>query len=184
MITTKDVDLGQVMESINIENQDGTLIVSSREVAENFEKRHDNVLKDVDELFLGSPQNLGDLFIENYYTHPQNKQNYREYLMTRDGFTLLAMGFTGKKALAWKLKYIEAFNRMEEELKRPKALSAKEELRLHYQAIEEQSEEIADIKNEVHDLKENMPLFNIDCEEIQGIVRKVGIKAPHMMTIL
>lgn len=40
--------------------------------------------------------------------------------MTRDGFSLLAMGFTGRKALQWKLKYIEAFNRMEETLKHPK----------------------------------------------------------------
>ena len=39
------------------------------------------------------------------------------YLMNRDGFSLLAMGFAGKKALQWKLKYIEAFNEMEETLK-------------------------------------------------------------------
>lgn len=42
---------------------------------------------------------------------------YREFEMTRDGFTLLAMGFTGKEALGWKLKYIDAFNRMEEYIK-------------------------------------------------------------------
>ena len=39
------------------------------------------------------------------------------FLMTRDGFALLAMGFTGKRALHWKLKYIEAFNAMENELR-------------------------------------------------------------------
>ncbi|WP_267878770.1 Rha family transcriptional regulator [Oleidesulfovibrio alaskensis] len=48
--------------------------------------------------------------------HPQNGQEYRMFLMDRDGFSLLVMGFTGNKALAWKLKYIEAFNRMEAEL--------------------------------------------------------------------
>ncbi|MFW6783693.1 Rha family transcriptional regulator, partial [Enterococcus faecalis] len=47
----------------------------------------------------------------------QNKQKYRQIIMNRDGFTLLAMGFTGQKALKFKLKYIEAFNQMEELLK-------------------------------------------------------------------
>ena len=40
------------------------------------------------------------------------------YNMNRDGFSLLAMGFTGEKALRWKLDYIKAFNTMEAELKR------------------------------------------------------------------
>lgn len=48
------------------------------------------------------------LFIETKYQHHQNKQWYKEYLLTIDGFTLVAMGFTGAKALQWKLKYIEA----------------------------------------------------------------------------
>lgn len=103
---------------INVSNQDGALVVSSREVAENFEKRHDHVMRDISHLIndMGSPQNWGSLFIPSTYIHEQNKQEYQEYLITRDGFTLLAMGFTGKKALDWKLKYIEAFNKMEQTL--------------------------------------------------------------------
>ena len=130
--------------SINITNKEGNLIVSSREVAENFEKRHDNILKDIDELFLGSPKNLGHLFIENYYIHPQNKQNYREYLMNRDGFTLLAMGFTGSKALHWKLKYIEAFNKMEQTLKKGKPLQIDSKFIYQIaQQLEEKEKQIA-----------------------------------------
>lgn len=85
-----------------------------------FEKRHDHVVRDIDALIagLGSPQNWGNLFIESSYVHDQNKQKYKEYLLTRDGFSLLAMGFTGEKALKWKLEYIQAFNSMEAELKR------------------------------------------------------------------
>ncbi len=103
---------------INVTNQDGVLVVSSREVAENFEKRHDHIMRDIGNLIndMGSPQNWGSLFIPSTYIHEQNKQEYQEYLLTRDGFTLLAMGFTGKKALDWKLKYIEAFNKMEQTL--------------------------------------------------------------------
>ena len=102
-------------ELINVLRQDGNLVVSSREVANNFRKNHQHVLRDIDELKRGV-QNWTGLFIPSSYKHEQNKQEYREYLLTRDGFTLLAMGFTGKKALDWKLKYIEAFNEMEQTL--------------------------------------------------------------------
>lgn len=55
-------------------------------------------------------------FIEEQKTNPQNKQTYTEYLITRDGLTLLAMGFTGKEALKFKLAYIDRFNEMEAQL--------------------------------------------------------------------
>lgn len=56
-------------------------------------------------------------FQQGYYTLPETgEQQHKQYHLTRDGFTLLAMGFTGKKALAFKLAYIDAFNRMEREL--------------------------------------------------------------------
>jgi Rha family phage regulatory protein len=98
---------------ISITNQNGKLVVSSREVARNFEKEHKHVLDSIDSLIEGVAEKSADLFISSTYKHKQNKQVYREYLLTRDGFTLLAMGFSGKKALEWKLKYIEAFNKME-----------------------------------------------------------------------
>ena len=53
------------------------------------------------------------MFVKTWYKHPQNGERYIKYLMNRDGFSLLVMGFTGKKAMDWKLKYIEAFNKME-----------------------------------------------------------------------
>lgn len=57
-----------------------------------------------------------------------------------------------------------------------KQLSAMEQLRLQYKALEEQSEEISVVKNEVRELKNNMPLFNIDCEELQKEVKKKAVK--------
>lgn len=96
------------------------LTVTSRDVAEDFGKRHDNVVRDIENLILGlgSPQNSAGLFVESSYVHEQNKQMYKQYFLTRDGFSLLVMGFTGADALQWKLKYIKAFNTMEKELKR------------------------------------------------------------------
>lgn len=105
---------------INILNQDGQLVVTSRQVAGDFEKEHFHVLRDIENLIGGISKN-GDtynhLFIETQYQNKQNKQWYKEYLLTRDGFSLLVIGFTGAKALQWKLKYIEAFNKMEEHIK-------------------------------------------------------------------
>ena len=55
-----------------------------------------------------------------------------------------------------------------------KPTSAMEELRLHYKALEEHSQEIQEVRAEVADLKDNMPLFNIECKEIQSLVKKKG----------
>lgn len=101
---------------INIQNKEGRLLVSSREVAENFGKRHDNVRRDIENLISNSSKLRNEFFIESRYRNLKG-QMYPEYLLNRDGFTLLAMGFTGEKALEWKLKYIDAFNRMEQALK-------------------------------------------------------------------
>ena len=96
--------------------QDGKVLVSSRIVAEDFKKAHDKVCRDIDILKTQSPKlEVEKYFIESSYKSDRGR-TYKEYLMNRDGFSLLVMGFTGKEALQWKLKYIEAFNKMEEEL--------------------------------------------------------------------
>lgn len=164
---------------IEIQNKEGVLLVSSREVAENFEKEHYHVTKAIENKVENLTHgNLGveisKLFIESQYEHKGN--NYKEYLLTRDGFSFMAMGFTGSKADQWKLKYIEAFNKMEQELKTPKVLSPREELKLHYQIIGEQEEKITEIDNKVNEMENSMPLFNVECKELQSLVRKTGIK--------
>jgi len=92
-------------------------VTSSLQVAEIFNKTHKHVLESLDNLKKGVAENWADLFWEDTYIHPQNKQRYRMVYMTKDGFTLLAMGFTGKKATQFKLEYINAFNKMANQLK-------------------------------------------------------------------
>ena len=90
-------------------------LTDSLTVAEMFGKEHSKVVRTIENIIGGLPKN-GDthnLFMKTWYKHPQNGERYSKYLMNRDGFSLLVMGFTGKKALEWKLKYIEAFNQME-----------------------------------------------------------------------
>lgn len=99
---------------INIANNNGLLTVGSVEVARHFEKQHKNVLQAIHDL-VAENSAAKNMFIESTYEN-RGKQ-YPQYLITRDGFSLLVMGFTGKKALEWKLKYIEAFNKMETALK-------------------------------------------------------------------
>lgn len=84
-------------------------------VAEMFEKRHDRILRAIENIIGGLPkiEDTKQLFVKSWYIEEQNGQRYPKYLMNRDGFSLLVMGFTGKKALEWKLKYISAFNKME-----------------------------------------------------------------------
>ena len=88
-------------------------LADSMIVAELFGKRHDRVLRAIDNLVESLPKN-GErkMFIQSR-RKADDGQFHRMYLMNRDGFSLLVMGFTGKKALEWKLKYIDAFNQME-----------------------------------------------------------------------
>jgi len=83
-------------------------------VAEVFGKRHDRVLEAIRNFIADLPEGA-PFFRETSYTDLSNRAQ-AAYEMNRDGFSLLAMGFTGKKALGFKLKYIEAFNKMERAL--------------------------------------------------------------------
>lgn len=98
----------------------GLPVVSSLTLADHFEKQHFQVMRDIRDLSKDIPEDLRDSnFVCSQYegkTPTGGTRSYPMYLLTRDGFTLVAMGFTGKKALAWKVKYIQAFNAMERAL--------------------------------------------------------------------
>jgi len=96
------------------------VVVASRDIAEHFGKLHKDVLESIREIIKAENSAL-TFFFETTYKAGTGK-SYPEYLMNRDGFSLLVMGFTGKKALEWKLKYIEAFNKMEAHIRAGKAL--------------------------------------------------------------
>ena len=99
-------------ELINIKNDEA--VTTSLKVAEAFGKRHDRLIDEIERKYseiLNPPNGGARFFYKGTYTNRGKK--YPMYYMNRDGFSLLVMGFTGKKALEWKLKYIEAFNQME-----------------------------------------------------------------------
>lgn len=94
-----------------------TPVTTSKKVAEFFEKEHKHVIRDIENLIEkdGSNFGLNSMFILSTYKDTY-KRDKKQYLLTQDGFTLLAMGFTGPKALEFKLAYINAFNGMRKEL--------------------------------------------------------------------
>lgn len=108
-------------ENIPMSIENNEIVVSSRQIAENFGKMHKHVL-DAIENIKAENSALTSMFYETAYTAGTGKK-YKMYLMNRDGFSLLAMGFTGREALEWKLKYINAFNKMEHQLVNENALA-------------------------------------------------------------
>lgn len=101
------------MNDIILSTQNGEPVASSREVAKRFGKEHKHVLAAIRQILVA--ENSATKFFHET-TFEYRGQKFPEYLMNRDGFSLLAMGFTGKEAVQWKLKYIEAFNQMEKQL--------------------------------------------------------------------
>lgn len=98
-------------------SQNGSVVTaSSLEVAYHFEKNHQHVMESIRKLSeAGCVENPTDLFITTKYKDGYGREQPC-YFMTRDGFSLLVMGFTGEIALGWKLKYMKAFNEMERQL--------------------------------------------------------------------
>jgi len=105
-----------------IQVKENETVTTSLLVAEKFNKEHKNVLRKIESLInddlTGSKLSLLKLFEKSDYLDEKGERRNMYYL-NRDGFTLLAMGFTGKEALEWKLKYIQAFNEMEKRLRNP-----------------------------------------------------------------
>lgn len=98
---------------------DGKITTTSNQVAEHFGKQHKLVLRAIRNLLKELPDgyecNFAPIQIDVDLGMGRTRQD-PAYSINRDGFTLLAMGFTGKEALQWKLAYINAFNKMEAEL--------------------------------------------------------------------
>ena len=127
------------MTDIILSTQNGEPVASSRQIAESFEKNHRDVLRAVDNL-KEDVRNFAQMFFETTVPDSYGREQ-RAYLMKRDGFTLLAMGFTGKAALEWKLKYIAAFNEMEKKLTEQPQLTRSQLLATALIAAHEELEE-------------------------------------------
>ena len=94
------------------------VVVSSRQVAEHFGKRHSDVIKAEKHILDLQDTGVKVCWFDEHQYIDAKGEHRKEYLMTRDGFSLLVMSFNNTRdVLQWKLKYIAAFNKMEELLK-------------------------------------------------------------------
>lgn len=131
-----------LVETRKISKGKEVTVVTSLDVAETFGKEHRHVLEDVRRICDSlSTAEISALFYESDYVATNGKKNPM-YLMNRDGFTLLVMGYTGEKAMKFKLAYINQFNQMEELLKgklieREKGIAVRQSLT---KAIQQSSE--------------------------------------------
>ena len=126
-----DISLGSSASAVSarpeLSIQDGTVTTTSLQVAQFFGKRHRDVMRAIKNLLNELPEsdarNFAQTCVDTKIEGAANVQGATRqdpaYRMNRDGFMLLAMGFTGKEALRWKLAYIAAFNCMEAELQKP-----------------------------------------------------------------
>lgn len=96
-------------------------VTSSLKIAETFGKRHKHII-DLIRNLAAENSATKKMYVESTYVN--RGKEYPMYYMCRDGFTLLVMGFTGKKALSFKLKYIDAFNRMEQAIREGSLLTS------------------------------------------------------------
>lgn len=128
---------------------DKQAVTTSLILAEAFEKEHSKVIRTIEtKLKMTEAKNgLSEMFAEATYTDRSGKQN-KMYYLNRDGFTFIAMGFTGRKADEFKLKYIDAFNRMEEQIKKQPA---------QYKLPQTYSEALIELAKEVEKNEELQP---------------------------
>lgn len=132
-------------------NQNGKLLTSSLLVAKTFGKEHARVMRDIRELACSEEFRLGN-FADTSYKDAQGKSQPMFHL-TRDGFTLLVMGYTGKKAMQFKEDYINAFNQMEQSLNKPKQMSQLEILVQSAQALLEQSKRLDMVESRIESIE-------------------------------
>lgn len=184
----------EVNEDIDIINNGGRLLVSSIEVAAHYKKRHENVMRQINTI-ISTNRKCESMFVVATYKNAQNHE-YPCYYMDRNGFSILTMGFTGKEALEWKIKYINAFTAMERTIQMMKldsyriedpVLRAQRWIEEHKQAVENEKKlKIAAPKAETFDqICTSQASMNFtEAAKVLGIKRSVLIDAlEHHMYI-
>ena len=155
--------------------KDQQAVTTSLNLAESFEKEHKNVIQAI-EAKIQSAENSAHyekMFALGSYRDSRGREQ-KMYYMNRDGWTFIAVGFTGKKADAFKLKYIEAFNQMENHIRQqpqipdtPRGLAL-----LALAANEEASKRLDDIDTRLVDIEENKLITTEDKGTIDRAVQK------------
>lgn len=173
--------------------KNGQILTNSLLVAEKFGKQHNNVIQGI-EVLIRSAEKSADLFEESEYFDCYGRMQ-KMYIMNRDGFTLLVMGFNGEKDVQFNLDYIQAFNEMERKIKLNTLgvpTSFREALLLaakQQEEIEEQQKQIVDMIHTICDMKKKTDYLDIilqskDTVTIPQIGDDYGMSANELNKLL
>lgn len=164
------------MKELPIINYKGTSVTDSREVSEMIGKEHKNLIRDIRnyiEVIQGSKLSSENFFIESEYLNSRN-QKQPCYLLTKQGCEIVANKMTGEKGILFTAEYVQAFNKMEQNI--PKMSKELQAIFMIDGKTEELKNELNGVKDEVSELKNNMPLLGVDCDELTGKVKSVATK--------
>lgn len=176
--------------TVKIENVKGQLVVSSRVIAEQLGKEHYNVIRDLEKI--SETSNVSSLIISSTYEVSGQKRKYKEYLLTKDGFTLYMFNIQGYND--FKMSYINRFNQMEQQLqnqfkvptnfKEALLLAAKQQEEIEKLALENESQK--QIIGELKPAKEYVDtiLASEDTMTITQIAADYSLSARAMNIIL
>lgn len=158
-------------------------VTTSLVVAQAFDKNHKEVMRAINNK-ISSAQNCAqykNMFAESFYQDPSGKQN-KMYYMNRDGFTFIAMGFTGRKADEFKLKYIQAFNAMEEQIRNQQRLpqSPTEMLKLVADSTLETAEKVKVLSNRMDEFEQNALL---DSGEYGRLTKEINAEVNYYISV-
>ena len=151
---------------------------TSLKVANYFGKEHKNVLRAIEEILEdnGSIASLNFELCEYEAKSQGISRKYPMYNIDKNGFTLLAMGFTGKKAMQFKINYIQAFNEMEKQLAQPKQLTRKEMAQFWLEA--EQKNELLEKENKAQrKVIEDQNELNVSLINLKATKTRTALKA-------
>lgn len=167
-------------ELVVMKNQQA--VTTSLAVAQAFDKNHKEVMRAINNK-ISSAQNCAqykNMFAESFYQDLSGKRN-KMYYMNRDGFTFIAMGFTGRKADEFKLKYIQAFNAMEEQIRNQQRLpqSPTEMLKLAINSTLETAGKVEKLTTRMDDLEQNA---SIDPGEYNYLSKRISSEVQNYIT--
>lgn len=155
--------------AITYDNDHQQPVVTSLQIAEDFNKQHKNVLESIRSL-VAKNLAVNSWFYESKYEN--RGKSYPMYYMNRDGFTLLVMGFNGDMANNWKIKYIQAFNAMEQQIKDGLPTTPEEKLDLLVEVAHNQKAKVEKIDERVTHLEKNARIDPTQYGYIGNLVNK------------
>lgn len=167
-----------------VENQNGILVTTSNRVAQELGVNHRDLLGKIDSYVkkFGGAESSAGFYIVGEYVHPQNKQVYRNYLITEKGIAQLIGGYSAAvpKAFDLNVAYINEFERMKKALKKP--MSIPEQLLMNAQWMVEAENRINNVENEVAETRENIGVMQKEISRIEHNERRT-ITSDHLTVI-